>query len=324
MVRYVKPSFEILAMTSVQPMAGKERPLSLDDWASVQWKYRMPQELIEAAGRTCYKSEENMGMPYCKQCRVPTVHVGNCTDDERECPKCKKNTYKGDLETCAFVEMIVRRGHMSVIEHVNVTVKFISNRGFTHELVRHRLASYSQESTRFCDYSKGKHGNELTVIDQRMIILEEMVKKIYDPAYGAKHMSIDEQIKSFKNWLVEYGVRKIADEGWVNALTGEPDRILNDAFRAIDYWEQAMIEAEDKYIRMRDANAKPQIARGVLPIDVKTEIVMTCNIREWGHVFRMRSSYNPGAHPNMHQLMDPLLEDFKALFPGVYDNLEAF
>lgn len=64
-----------------------------------------------------------------------------------------------------FVNMLINRGHESVLEHVSVTVKVITDRGISHELVRHRIASYTQESTRFCNYSKGKFDNEITVIE---------------------------------------------------------------------------------------------------------------------------------------------------------------
>jgi len=85
---------------------------------------------IERAGRVCYKSE------------------GNIKDDSAE----------------KFIRGIIKRGHESVIEHATISFKIICDRGITHELVRHRLASYSQESTRFCDYSAGKFGGELTFI----------------------------------------------------------------------------------------------------------------------------------------------------------------
>ena len=78
-------------------------------------------ELIEKAGRTCYKSEEKIT--------------------------------EGSAEK--FVKMITKRGHHSVIEHASITVRFICDRGVSHEIVRHRLAAYSQESTRYCNYSKG-------------------------------------------------------------------------------------------------------------------------------------------------------------------------
>lgn len=77
-------------------------------------------QLIELAGRTAYKSE------------------GKTTNDSAE----------------AFVRKIIKLGHESVLEHVSITVKFVTDRGVTHELVRHRLCSYTQESTRYCNYSK--------------------------------------------------------------------------------------------------------------------------------------------------------------------------
>jgi len=85
---------------------------------------------IELAGRTCYKSENLV------------------TPESAE----------------KFVRMILNRGHESVIEHDKVTVKIICDRGVSHEIVRHRIASYSQESTRYCNYSLDKFGNELTFI----------------------------------------------------------------------------------------------------------------------------------------------------------------
>ncbi|MBR4643179.1 MAG: FAD-dependent thymidylate synthase [Selenomonadaceae bacterium] len=85
---------------------------------------------IERAGRVCYKSE------------------GNITCDSAE----------------KFIRGIIKRGHESVIEHATVSFKIICDRGVTHELVRHRIASFSQESTRFCDYTAGKFGGELTFI----------------------------------------------------------------------------------------------------------------------------------------------------------------
>ena len=85
---------------------------------------------LERAGRVCYKSE------------------GNITNDSAE----------------KFIRGIIKRGHESVIEHASVSFKIICDRGVTHELVRHRVASYSQESTRYCDYGAGKFGGELTFI----------------------------------------------------------------------------------------------------------------------------------------------------------------
>lgn len=86
--------------------------------------------LIEEAGRVCYKSEDKI------------------TDDSAE----------------RFVEKINELGHYSVIEHAYATFRVVTDRGITHEIVRHRIASYSQESTRYCNYSKSKFGSELTLL----------------------------------------------------------------------------------------------------------------------------------------------------------------
>lgn len=92
---------------------------------------------IEYAGRTCYKSEDKI------------------TDDSAK----------------KFVENLIKRGHEAMLEHSSLSVKFICDRGVSHELVRHRLASFAQESTRYCNYSQDKFGNELTFI--KPIFLEE-------------------------------------------------------------------------------------------------------------------------------------------------------
>ena len=91
--------------------------------------------LIEQAGRTCYKSESKI------------------TDDSAE----------------KFVRNILKRGHEAVIEHGSVTLRIICDRGVSHEIVRHRMASYCQESTRYCNYGKDDFGSEITVIQPRFV-----------------------------------------------------------------------------------------------------------------------------------------------------------
>lgn len=88
-------------------------------------------QFIERAGRTCYKSEDRI------------------TSDS----------------AAKFIRMLLERGHESVIEHAYASFRVICDRGVSHEFVRHRLFSYSQESTRYCNYSKAKYGNEITVIE---------------------------------------------------------------------------------------------------------------------------------------------------------------
>lgn len=86
---------------------------------------------IEKVGRVCYKSENLI--------------------EEESAEK--------------FVSNIIKRGHEAVIEHFNITVKFVTDRGISHEIVRHRLASYAQESTRYCNYSKDKFDKQITVVE---------------------------------------------------------------------------------------------------------------------------------------------------------------
>jgi thymidylate synthase (FAD) len=89
------------------------------------------EKVIELAGRTCYKSEDKI------------------TEDSAS----------------EFVAKIRSINHESVLEHGSISVRFVVDRGVSHELVRHRVASFSQVSTRYCNYSKDKFGNEITVID---------------------------------------------------------------------------------------------------------------------------------------------------------------
>ena len=106
-MRIVKACFEIIAATDLL------------------------EQVIEVAGRTCYKSEDKI-----------------C---------------EGSAD--AFVSKIRSINHESVLEHGAITVRFVVDRGVSHELVRHRIASFSQESTRYCNYAKDKFGEEITVVD---------------------------------------------------------------------------------------------------------------------------------------------------------------
>lgn len=183
---------------------------------------------IEVAGRTCYKSEDKI------------------TSDS-----------SGD-----FVRRLVKMGHLSVIEHFAITVRFICDRGVTHELVRHRLASYSQESTRYANYSKDKFGSEIAVI---------------------KPLFWDEDSAQYRLWF------------------------------------RAMEQAERIYMELLESGAKPEQARSVLPNSLKTEIVMTCNLRQWRHVFELRCFR--AAHPQIREIMLPLLEELYELVPVLFGDL---
>ena len=183
---------------------------------------------IEEYGRTCYRSEDHI------------------TDESAD----------------NFVRRILRKGHESVIEHEKLTARIICDRGVSHELVRHRLASYSQESTRDCNYSKGKVGKELTFVR---------------PCF------------------------------W-------PDDSLQ-----YHLWRSAMSTAEGVYMYLLENGAKPEEARSVLPNSLKTEVVMTANLREWRHFFRLRCA--PAAHPQMREIANQLLAQAYAELPAIFEDI---
>jgi thymidylate synthase (FAD) len=197
---------------------------------------------IERAGRTCYKSEDRI-----------------TPDSAKE-----------------FVAMILERGHHSVIEHEYMTVRFICDRGVTHELVRHRLVAYSQESTRYCNYSKGKFGRVITVIEPCFWDKKEAAKKGVKDVYRDKYKM----------------------------------------------WKAACMYAQDYYNILIEAGASPQEARSVLPNSLKTEIVTTANLREWRHIFTLRTS--KAAHPQMREIMVPLLEEVKSRVPVLFDDITPY
>ena len=183
---------------------------------------------IERIGRVCYKSE------------------GNINEESAE----------------KFISNIINRNHVSVIEHESISVRIICDRGVTHEIVRHRIASYSQESTRYCNYSNDKFGNELTFI---------------------KPCFFDE-----------------GSEGY-------------------EIWEKSMQNIENEYMELIEVGAKPQEARSILPNSIKTEIVMTMNLREWRHFFLLRC--DKAAHPQMREVAYMILDIFKEKLPLLFDNI---
>lgn len=178
----------------------------------------------------------------------------------RVCYKSEGKIKEGSAEK--FVTAIIRNGHESVIEHVSFTVKFIVDRGVSHEMVRHRLASYSQESTRYCNYSKDDFQSEITFIE---------------PYYLVK-----------------------GSPGWVQ-------------------WMLAMEAVEKAYFNLLNIGHSPQEARAVLPNSLKTELVMTANIREWRHFLKLRTS--PAAHPQMREVAGLLLKELKVKIPVVFDDI---
>lgn len=193
-------------------------------------EYKTLLTTIEAAGRTCYKSEDKI------------------TDGSAE----------------KFVRGIIKRGHEAVIEHGSLTVRFICDRGVSHEIVRHRLAAFCQESTRYCNYGKEGFGGEITVIR---------------PSTFAKTDS------------------------------------------TYHIWKRSCEHAEVAYFDLLNEGCTPQEARSILPNSLKTEVVMTADLREWRHFCRMRCPVV--AHPDMRVVANMLLTLLKQTYPVFFEDIEV-
>lgn len=190
-------------------------------------------ELIELAGRTAYQSQDRIVEGSDKQ----------------------------------FVEMLRDSRHESVLEHSSMTVQFSDvSRGFTHELVRHRLASFTQESTRYVD--------------------ESNLKVVIPPG---------------KN----------------------PDEVidLQDCFLSSITFRQWVALNERMYRSLLAAGWNYQDARQVLPIGIKSQIVVTANFREWRHIFRLRTAAN--AHWEIRRVMTNLLHEVKGRIPVIFDDIQV-
>lgn len=184
---------------------------------------------LERCGRVCYKSEDKI-----------RAH----SDED-------------------FIRGIIDRGHESVLEHVSLSAKFIVDRGVSHEIVRHRIASFSQESTRYCNYGRDDFDSQITVIEPCYLVRGS------DPYFK---------------------------------------------------WMAACKDAERAYFDLLNLGLLPQEARAVLPHSLKTELIMTANVREWRHFFRLRTS--EAAHPQMREAATILLKDARRTMPIVFDDIQ--
>ena len=186
---------------------------------------------MELAGRTCYKSTDKITPASARK----------------------------------FVEKLVKSGHEAMLEHASMTVRFVVDRGVSHELVRHRIASFAQESTRYCNYSADKFGKELTFI---------------------------------KPCFWEKGTAKYSA------------------------WEDAMKLAESFYFQLLAYGATPQEARSVLPNSLKTEVIMTANMREIRHFLKLRAAGITGApHPQMLEVAVPLFQQCAEAMPELFCDI---
>ena len=205
-----------------------------------------------------------------------------------------------------FVAMLVKSGHWAVLEHESITVKFTTNRGVSHEIVRHRLASYCQESTRYCNYSKQ---------DQITICRPSYLKDVLEEGeYGVDVLYNPENRGPNYDPIKDLEVRQYGRENSLGRSV-----ITHNFSPAVKAQMFAWQIAQASYLRMIEEGCKAQQARGVLPNDVKTEIMVTMNLREWKHFLDLRSKGTTGApHPDMKEVADMLYEKLHEILPEVF------
>ncbi len=180
---------------------------------------------------------------------------------------CARNCYKSEDKITAdsakaMIKKLLEMGHEAMIEHFSITVKFTTDVGAYKDLTRHRMASFAIESTRFCNYAKGKYGNELTFM--RPSNMEE----------GSEIYNI---------------------------------------------WYKTMEMIEKSYLEMAEKGAKADQLRMMLPHSTKADVIMTANIREWRHVFKLRCA--PATHPSVRHVMTMLLKEFRKKIPVLFDDI---
>ena len=283
-MRLIKPSFEIWEQES-----------------GLEGVYKQ----IERAGRVCYKSEDKIAEGTAKAFVDRMIASGHGAMLEHgtvylEIPdygvsrlkfeKYMRNPYSTSISSdvdssyiTTNLRVLVENGWLNDLEYQcepteyhekRITVKFVCDRGVSHEFVRHRVFSFAQESTRYCNYSKGKFGYQLTCIIPSWLGLEE----------GS--YSLEDVEEKYDKCLIIDRCKNAEEASFVRALC----------------------HAEREYFDLLELNWKAQQARDVLPNSLKTELVMTGTIKQWEDFFKLRDAGS--AHPQAYELAHPLHEEF--------------
>lgn len=269
---------------------------------------------IERVGRVCYKSEdkitEDSAKPFVDRMiksghgamlEHGTVYLAMPMEtilpiEANGWSKYTKNPYSKGFKVCEVdgqkriavttnLRVLVENGWLDELSYVcepteyherRVTVHFVCDRGVSHEFVRHRVMSFAQESTRYCNYSKDKFGNELTFIK---------------PCWFDSSL-IDDTGHWDANTFYRMPTQSVEEGAFLGTL----------------------LSAEKSYFNLLKCGWKPQEARAVLPNSLKTELVVTGFTSDWNHFFRLRSKIAETGkpHPQAQELADPLMREFIA------------
>lgn len=289
-MKLIKPSFEIW-----------EQPTGLEG------VYKQ----IERVGRVCYKSEDKITEDSAKPFVDRMIKSGHgamlehgtvylqffwagavCQQCNQTAPNKLLDRYAGnkysivhyhgnDVYVTTNLRVLVENNWLDDLKYIcepteyherRVTVHFVCDRGVSHEFVRHRVMSFAQESTRYCNYSKGKFGNGLTFIQPSWITLDKEITPINE----------------------------------LCLLSGQYDR-ENPNLRYL----ASLVDSNYAYLLLLNKGWKPQEARAVLPNSLKTELVVTGFTSDWNHFFDLRARGTTGApHPQAKELAEPLMKEF--------------
>lgn len=268
-----------------------------------------PYKMIELAGRTCYKSEDKITENSAKEFVDRMIKLGHGvmlehgtiylkidkTEDGHLPPArlywsdgnhkkyTKVRKHGNSIYVTTNLRVIVENNRLDDLQYQveptehhekRITAKFICDRGVSHEFVRHRVFSFAQESTRYCDYSKDKFGNDITYIIPSWLDLPE---------------------GKYSNWDNDW-----CDVSELKLLYPEVDNLSDPA----NCFLQSIKNAEYYYFMLINRGWKPQQARQVLPNATKTELVMTGFESDWEHFLSLRCS--GAAHPDAKKLADEL------------------
>ena len=298
---------------------------------------------IERVGRVCYKSEDKITEDSAKPFVDRMVKSGHGamlehgtvylkitykdTDFTTLCMFYGKNKYSvlnhSEDNKIYYIttnyRVLVENNHLSDLKYLceptefhekRITVHFVCDRGVSHEFVRHRVMSFAQESTRYCNYSKDKFGNELTFIIPCWLDIPEGRAYWHDGInyrVGSTEENPFGESVNFKAWVnKKSNCVEVCD--YIQAL----DSAEEAYFRLMDKWENRV--ADRRYTTGFKGNPwTPQQARAVLPNALKTELVITGFTSDWNHFFDLRARGTTGApHPQAKELAEPLMKEFIA------------
>lgn len=195
-----------------------------------------------------------------------------------------------DASALDFVESRLLEGHTIILEYVDVIVRLFVNIGYAREQNRHRHLTIIEQSTRYANFSdKSKFNGQLQVVNPIWF---------FD---AHENPEIEPQM----NYELAH---------WEEGMTDAEESYMSCVSRLTRYADKI----QDPIRKAKFIKGIPQMARGYLPLDTRTEEVVKGNLREWSEViFRLRAS--PYAHPSMQEIMYPLKLKMRSLFPVVFD-----